>query len=60
VLAISCQGEATICSHFYVGKIKEASLEELWNGDLSRRFRKLLSLRGSIPACKICCYPTEE
>ncbi len=60
VLAISCQGEATICSHFYVGKIKEASLEELWNGDLSRRFRKLLSRRGSIPACKICCYPTEE
>ncbi len=58
VLAVSCQGEATICSHFYVGKIKEASLEDLWNGPLSRRFRKLLSRRGSIPACKICCYPT--
>lgn len=60
VLAISCQGEATICSHFYVGKIAEASLEELWNGQLSRDFRKLLAKRGSIPACKICCYPTEE
>lgn len=60
VLAISCQGEATICSHFYVGKIKEASLMELWNGKLSRRFRRLLLRRGSIPACKICCYPTAE
>jgi len=60
VLSISCQGEATICSHFYVGKIKDARLEELWNGELSRRFRRLLMRRGSIPACKICCYPTED
>jgi MoaA/NifB/PqqE/SkfB family radical SAM enzyme len=60
VLSISCQGEATICSHFYVGKIAEHSLEELWNSPMSREFRKLLARRGSIPACKICCYPTEE
>jgi MoaA/NifB/PqqE/SkfB family radical SAM enzyme len=59
VLSISCQGEATICSHFYVGKIADQSLEELWNGQLSRDFRKLLFKQGSIPACKICCYPTE-
>jgi hypothetical protein len=59
VLSISCQGEATICAHFYVGKIAEKSLDELWNGKISRDFRKLLAKRGSIPACKICCYPTE-
>ncbi|MCG3196721.1 MAG: radical SAM protein [Candidatus Omnitrophica bacterium] len=60
VLSISCQGEATICSHFYVGRIREAPLMELWNSPMSREFRKLLARRGSIPACKICCYPTEE
>lgn len=59
VLSISCQGEAAICSHFYVGKIADAPLDELWNGKMSRDFRKLLAKRGSIPACKICCYPTE-
>jgi len=59
VLSIGCQGEASICSHFYVGRIAEKPLAELWNGKVSREFRKLLARRGSIPACKICCYPTE-
>jgi MoaA/NifB/PqqE/SkfB family radical SAM enzyme len=59
VLSVSCQGEVTVCSHFYVGKIAENTLEELWNGKMARDFRKLLLRRGSIPACKICCYPTE-
>jgi MoaA/NifB/PqqE/SkfB family radical SAM enzyme len=59
VLSINCQEEISICSHFYVGKLSEGSLEDLWNGTLARDFRKLLMRRGSIPACKICCYPVE-
>jgi len=60
VLSITCQGEVTVCSHFYVGKLDDGPLEGLWNGKMARDFRRLLAKRGSIPACKICCYPTKD
>lgn len=60
-ITITCTGIIGICSHFYVGNYKKSpSLLKNWNSHAARRFRKHLYKSGFIPACKICCYPTDS
>ena len=39
---------------YAVGNLKEASFQEIWNGERAVRFRRLLKERGHFPVCPRC------
>jgi MoaA/NifB/PqqE/SkfB family radical SAM enzyme len=44
------------CYHFPLGKLGQATLDEAWNGERSRRLRATLTAAGgTLPACARCC-----
>lgn len=41
---------------YVLGNIRTQKFMEIWNGEMSRRFRAVLSKYGCFPACKRCCF----
>ena len=47
-------GSVAICSDFKIGNIKGSTFQELWNNEISKKFRKLLSNK-KFAVCDRCC-----
>jgi MoaA/NifB/PqqE/SkfB family radical SAM enzyme len=56
VLRISPIGEVYPCAQFYIkmGNIQDSSIEEIWNGEKFRNFRKVLTEERFLPGCNRC------
>lgn len=48
-------GEVIPCLDVKVGNVRHASLDDLWNGDAMRRFRRMVQTRKIMPGCTRCC-----
>jgi len=51
VLAVECRGDIYSCSHFLLGKMGEAPLDEIWNGEEAVSVRKEFIEKGIANRC---------
>lgn len=54
------QGWLYPCVKFRIGNLMNADFIELWNGDIYRRFRRLVKREGILPSCERCCQLVNE
>ncbi len=56
---IKASGEVVFCPDqwisYSIGNVRDAPIEQLWNGDRARTFREKLDARGLYPGCVRCC-----
>jgi radical SAM protein with 4Fe4S-binding SPASM domain len=57
---VKASGDVIFCpdewiTEFSIGNIREAPLQNLWNSERARLFRRVLARRGLFPACTRCC-----
>ena len=55
-ISVDYAGNVTSCN-VYFGNAFKSGLLKIWRGKTYRSFRKNMDRVGSIPLCKICCYP---
>lgn len=62
-LTILPNGDATFCTDFpdiVLGNVHEKSLDEIWMGTISKRFREYLNTKGNFPICASCYHVDEK
>ncbi len=60
-ITIKANGDVMFCpdewiTQFKLGNIKNDTIDELWNGDRAKLFRKFLLSNGKFPICDHCCF----
>lgn len=62
-LTILPNGDATFCTDFpdiILGNVYKQSVDELWGGTVSQKFREYLNTKGSFPICSSCYHVDEK
>lgn len=54
------QGWLYPCVKIRIGNLMNTDFNELWNGDIYRRFRRLVKKEGILPSCERCCQLVNE
>lgn len=56
-LSVDSMGRLIFCANIHLGNLEDGPIIDTWNNALAARFRNVLARRGSLPLCKVCCYP---
>lgn len=62
-LTILPNGDATFCADFpdiVLGNVHRESLNDIWRGTISQKFREYLNTEGSFPICARCYHVDEK
>ena len=57
-MEIDSNGDVSLCRDYHdyiIGNIKTDTVQDIWNSDTARRFRRSISTEGIMPVCRRCC-----